>query len=120
MIRVHVVGTILLRGMGVGKRAATGKVCIGISLDEIRRNLTPGDILVVHGVDEDIAPFAAKASAIIAEEGGFTSHAAIIGISFCIPVLIGAADAVSTLTNNTIVTVDASRGVVYQGHINAR
>lgn len=120
MIRVHVVGTILLRGAGVGKRAATGKVCIGASLEDIRTNFTPGDILVVHGVDEDIAPYAAKASAIIAEEGGYTSHAAIIGISFCIPVLIGAADAVRTLTNNTIVTVDASRGVVYQGNINAR
>ena len=95
-------------------------MCIGASLEDIRTNFTPGDILVVHGVDEDIAPYAAKASAIIAEEGGYTSHAAIIGISFCIPVLIGAADAVRTLTNNTIVTVDASRGVVYQGNINAR
>ena len=120
MIQVHVVGNILLRGLGVGQRAATGKVCLATSLEDVVSKFQPGDILVVPGVDEEIAPYAAKAAAIVAEEGGYTSHAAIIGVSFGIPVLIGAEDAVSTLVDGTIVTVDASRGVVYKGNINAR
>lgn len=120
MIRVHVVGNILQRGMGVGQKAATGKVCLAASVDDVMAKFQPGDILVVPGVNEEIAPYAAQAAAIVAEEGGYTSHAAIIGISFGIPVLVGADTAVSTLVHGTVVTVDASRGVVYQGHINAR
>ena len=120
MIRVHVVGNILLRGIGVGKKAATGKVCIATSMQDIVNKFQPGDILVLRGVEEDAAPYAAKAAAIVAEEGGYTSHAAIIGISCGIPVLISAQGAVTTLEDKTTVTVDASRGVVYQGHINAR
>ena len=120
MIRVHVVGNILLRGAGVGQRVATGNVCIARSVQDVKSKFAAGDILVVSGVDEEIAPYAAKAAAIVAEEGGYTSHAAIIGISFGIPVLVGAEGATTCLSDGAAVTVDASRGVVYQGHINAR
>lgn len=120
MIRVHVVGNILLRGAGVGQRVATGNVCIATTIQDVKSKFVAGDILVVPGVDEEIAPYAAKAAGIVAEEGGFTSHAAIIGISFGIPVIVGAEGATACLSDGAAVTVDASRGVVYQGHINAR
>lgn len=120
LIRVHVVGNILLKGAGVGQRAATGKVCIALSYKDMINKFTAGDVLVVRGVDEDIAPHAAKAAAIVAEEGGFTSHAAIVGISFGIPVIVSAEGATECLTDGAIVTVDAARGVVYQGQINVR
>lgn len=120
MIRVHVVGNILLRGAGVGQRVATGNVCIARSIQDVKSKFVAGDVLVVPGVDEEIAPYAAKAAAIVAEEGGYTSHAAIIGISFGIPVIVGADGATACLSDGAAVTVDASRGVVYQGHINAR
>ncbi|MDF2928878.1 pyruvate kinase [Anaerospora sp.] len=120
MIRVHVVGNILLRGAGVGQRVATGNVCVATTIQDVKSKFVAGDILVVPGVDEEIAPYAAKAAGIVAEEGGFTSHAAIIGISFGIPVIVGAEGATACLTDGAAVTIDASRGVVYQGHINAR
>lgn len=120
MIRVHVVGNILLRGAGVGQRVATGNVCVATSIQDVKSKFVAGDILVVPGVDEEIAPYAAKAAGIVAEEGGFTSHAAIIGISFGIPVIVGADGATACLSDGATVTIDASRGVVYQGHINAR
>lgn len=120
MIRVHVVGNILLRGAGVGQRVATGNVCIARSIQDVKSKFVAGNVLVVPGVDEEIAPYAAKAAAIVAEEGGYTSHAAIIGISFGIPVIVGADSATACLSDGAAVTVDASRGVVYQGHINAR
>ncbi|MCC5467892.1 PEP-utilizing enzyme, partial [Pelosinus baikalensis] len=63
---------------------------------------------------------AAKASAVIAEEGGLTSHAAIVGISAGIPVIVGADGATERLTDGAVVTVDAARGLVYSGEINAR
>jgi pyruvate kinase len=120
MIRVYVVGDALLKGSGIGNTSATGKVCIVKSLRDIETKFKTGDVLVISGVDEETAVYAANASAIIAEEGGFTSHAAVVGISYGIPVLIGVDGATDRLTDGTLVTVDPARGTVYQGEINAR
>ena len=58
--------------------------------------------------------------AIIAEEGGLTSQAAIVGVSFGIPVIVGVEGAVETLTDGMIVTVDTERGLIYKGEIHVR
>lgn len=120
MIRVHVVGNILLRGTGVGQRAVTGKVCVAHSIKDVQTKFQPGEILVVESIDEETAPYANKAAAIVTEEGGLTSHAAIVGISFNIPVIVGVDGATDRLADGAEITVDASRGVVYQGQINAK
>lgn len=120
MIRVHVVGKILLRGAGIGQRAVTGKVCVIRSMEDLTSKMQPGDIIVIAGIDEETAVYAAKAGAIIAEEGGLTSNAAIVGISSGIPVIVGVDGAVASLADGLIVTVDTARGIVYQGEINAR
>lgn len=120
MIRVHVVGNVLLRGVGIGQTAVTGKVCVAHSMKDVESKFKPGEILVVSNIDEETARFAAKASAIIAEEGGLTSHAAIVGISAGIPVIVGADGATERLADGAVITVDAARGLVYSGEINAR
>jgi len=120
MLRVYVVGDVLLKGIGIGQKVVIGKVCAADSAKELKDKFKPGDILVVNAVDDETANFAAKAAAIIAEEGGLTSHAAIVGISYGIPVIVGAAGATKRLNDGMIVTVDAARGSVYQGEINAR
>jgi pyruvate kinase len=120
MIRVHVVGNILLRGVGIGTTAVTGKVCVAHSIKDVQNKFKAGEILVVSNIDDETAKYAAKASAIIAEEGGLTSHAAIVGISAGIPVIVGADGATERLADGTVVTVDAARGLVYSGEINAR
>ena len=120
MIRVHVIGEIILKANGVGRGAAAGKVCKIENPTDAVTKFKKGDIMVVAGVDEEIAPYAVQASAIVAEEGGYTSHAAIIGISYGIPVIIGSQNALEILKDDENVTVDAARGVVYKGHINAR
>ena len=56
-----------------------------------------------------------KASAIIAEEPGTASHAAIVGMSLDIPVLVGAENATKILKNGTTVTIDINSGQVYSG-----
>ncbi len=120
MVRVHVVGNVLLRGVGIGQTSATGKVCIAHSFKDVQNKFKAGDVLVISGVDEETAAYAAKASAVIAEEGGLTSHAAIVGINCGIPVLVGVDGATERLTDGSLVTVDTSRGLVYQGEANAR
>ena len=120
MIRVHIIGKILLNGVGIGQRAVTGKVCVVRSIEDIKQKMQPGDILVIAGVDEETAVYAAKAGAIITEEGGLTSNAAVVSITTGIPAVIGVDKAVTSLTDGLIVTVDAARGLIYQGEINAR
>ncbi|MDR7868689.1 MAG: pyruvate kinase [Sporomusaceae bacterium] len=120
MIRVVIVGSILLRGTGIGQRVVTGKVCVARTPSDITEKFVPGDILVVSTVDEETAPYAAKAAAIVTEEGGFTSHAAIIGISYGLPVVVGVDGATEQLTDGITVTVDSARGVIYKGQINAK
>jgi pyruvate kinase len=120
MIRVHIVGNILMRGTGIGQKSVTGKVCIVSSSRDLVDKFTDGDILVLSGIDEQSAAKATKAAAIITEEGGFTSQAAIVGISYGIPVIVGVDGATERLTDGAIVTVDAARGLIYQGEINAR
>lgn len=120
MIRVHIIGKILLSGVGIGQWAVTGKVCVAHSIEDIKEKMQPGDILVIAGVNEETAVYAAKASAIIVEEGGLTSNAAVVSITTGIPAIIGVDRAVSSLTDGLIVTVDAARGLIYQGEINAR
>ena len=120
MIRVHVVGNILLRGTGIGQKVASGKACVVSSNREVMQKFRQGDVLVIDAVDEETAAYAAKATAIIAEEGGLTSHAAIVGISYGIPVIVGVDGATERLADGEVVTVDASRGLVYQGEINSK
>ena len=49
-----------------------------------------GDILVCKYTDRDIVEFIEQAKAIIVERGGLTSHAAIVGLNFGIPTIVGA------------------------------
>jgi pyruvate kinase len=120
MLRVYVVGDVLIKGTGIGQKVIIGPVCVAETSKDVKNKYKPGNVLVVNAIDDETAPFAATAAAIIAEEGGLTSHAAIVGISYGIPVIVGAAGATKRLTDGMIVTVDAARGSVYQGEINAR
>lgn len=120
MLRVYIVGNVLLKGTGVGQKVVSGKVCVANSSKDVQQKYQPGDVLVINAIDDETAKYAATAAAIIAEEGGLTSHAAIVGISYGMPVIVGAEGAISRLNDGMIVTVDAVRGSVYQGEINAR
>ncbi|MHC1762326.1 MAG: pyruvate kinase [Negativicutes bacterium] len=120
MIRVHTVGQVLLRGTGIGQRKVTGEVCVVSTLEEITSKFKPGQILVVNSVMDEMAPEAAKALAIIAEEGGLTSQAAIVGVSFGIPVVVGVEGAMEKLSDGMVITADTERGLIYKGEIHVR
>ena len=120
MIRVHLAADILLRGQGIGEGTATGKVCVIRSPQDLTDKFAPGCILVSASLDDTIAPYAAQASAIITEEGGLSSSAAIIGLSYHIPVIVGASNAATILAEEMTITADAGRGLVFRGEVNAK
>lgn len=115
MIKVHVVADVLAHGTGIGNRAVVGRVCLALSPEEARIRMRPGDILVTRATDRDFTPVIEKAAALVVEEGGLTSHAAIVGLTLGIPTVVGVDDAVRQLTDGEIVTVDSVRGLIYHG-----
>lgn len=115
LIKVHVVGDIIGKGTGIGNRAATGKVCIIENIDKDKGKLEEGDILVAEATDLDMIPLMMKAAAFIVEEGGLTSHAAIVGLELGKPVIVGVQNALRDFKDGQIVTVDGSRGLIYSG-----
>ena len=78
--------------------------------------MTEGAILVTNSTDRDMISAIEKAGALITEEGGLTSHAAVVGLNLSIPVIVGVENATSVFSEDQDITVDASRGVVYNGH----
>ncbi|WFA09174.1 pyruvate kinase [Tissierella sp. Yu-01] len=115
MIKVHTIGKVLLIGQGIGNKVGTGRVCIGNSEEDLLANFEDGDIIVTNCTHKEMVTFMERASAIIAEEGGLTSHSAIVGLNLEKPTIVGAKDARSILKNGDIVTVDSSTGQVFNG-----
>lgn len=113
LLKVHVVGNVLLEGMGIGE-TASGKVKVVVNAQDTAK-IEEGDIVVTTSADEFLAPFLEKIAGLIAEEGGLTSNAAIMGLNYHIPVIVGAKNAASILKDDMVITMDTPRGKVYQG-----
>ncbi|WP_026476726.1 pyruvate kinase [Alkaliphilus transvaalensis] len=114
LIKVHIVGDVVVSGIGVGKKAVTGKVVV-INDASQKDQFNVGDILVVQSTDKEMVSLIEMAGAVITEEGGLTSHGAIVGLHFGKPTIVGVADATSKLKTGDIVTVDSATGLVYSG-----
>ncbi|USS87399.1 pyruvate kinase [Fructilactobacillus hinvesii] len=114
-VRVQLIGTKLAQGQGIGDETVIGKAVVAANADEANQKAVDGSVLVVNDTNKDYLPAMKKASAIVVETGGLTSYAAVIGISLDVPVIVAAHNATSTITDGEVVTVDARRGVVYQG-----
>jgi pyruvate kinase len=116
LMKIHVVGDILTRAQGIGRRSAFGKVVIAHDAKEALEKVKPGSILVTLGSDRDMVPAIEKCAALITQEGGLTSHAAVVGLNLSIPVIVGVDCALELFTEGQEITVDASRGIIYNGH----
>ncbi len=114
-LRVHIVGNVLVTGKGVNGMRATGNVHVIHELYNGRGSFNAGDIVVLSRTTDDILPALKYASAIVTEEDGDASKAAIVGRALDIPVITNATDATEVLKSGTVVTVDAAKGVVLYG-----
>lgn len=112
LIKVHVVGHILVKGRGVNNRKTTASLCVGKDETDIIDNFSEGDIIVLPETSNDIMDELRQASGIIVESEGHNSHAAIVGLSLDIPVILGANAATDILKSGAVVTMDAEKGIV--------
>ena len=117
LIKVHTVGKILIKGFGIGKDSVTGKACLINNEDDLKNKFKDGDIIVSKFTDREYVEFIDRASGIIVEIGGLTSHAAIIALHFNIPTIIGAENATNMIKDEQLVTIDTVGGLVYDGDV---
>ena len=114
LINVHIASEILIRGVGVGTTNISGRARL---ITDSNMEIEQGDIIVASSTDKDMMNIINKASAIITEEGGLTSHAAVVGVSLGIPVIVSATNALKIIEDNETITIDAQSGLVYKGEV---
>lgn len=115
LLKVHVVSELLYRKVGVGKGTVIARAAVANNADELRLKFDDGDIIVMPSTDYDVVEFMERASAIIVEEGGLTSHAMIAGMNLGIEVIVGAENCTKEIIDGEILTVNGQLGVVYRG-----
>lgn len=113
LLKVHVLGDVLAEGMGIGE-PVKGIVKIVLGPEDIYK-IQLNDIVVTTSADSYLAPYLNKMSALIAEEGGLTSNAAIMALNANIPVIVGAKEATTILKDNMQITIDTPHGKIYSG-----
>ena len=114
LIKVHVMSEEIVQGIGVGDKTVEGKVRIVKSGEECE-NFNEGDILVTTMTDIEMNPYIEKAAAIVTEDGGMTSHAAIVGLNLNKAVVVSASNILNSVKDGEVITVDSSRGAIYRG-----
>jgi pyruvate, water dikinase len=112
-------GERLLTGLSVGDAIAAGKVCVIKSPDKIDQ-FEDGSILVTEMTDPDWVPIMSRATGIITDNGGRTSHAAIVSRELGIPAIIGTGEGTDVLRHGQEVTIscaEGDQGYVYEGRL---
>jgi phosphoenolpyruvate synthase (EC 2.7.9.2) len=105
---------VIAEGLGASPGTAAGTVRLIQQIDETDR-VTGDDILVTDVTTPDMVPAMQRAAAVVTDEGGITSHAAIVSRELGVPSIVGATDATEILTDGQKVTVDGDKGVVTAG-----
>ena len=117
MIKIHMVGNCLATGVGVGPENAevsnaTGKACVCRTIEEIRAKFKPGMVLVVPSTSNEMLSYVRDAAALVVEEAGLNSHAAIAGKALLKPTIVGAVGATAHIRDGLMVAVDCAHGSV--------
>lgn len=112
MMKVQVVGHILVKGEGVTKNHACANLCVCKTEEEALKNFKEGDILVIPKTSNNLIKVMKRATGIITEAGGLTSHAAVAGLAIDIPVIVNAKYATDILKSGVSVCLDAETGTV--------
>lgn len=107
-------GTLLVSGAAIGDSIATGDVCVIRNAADIER-FRDGAILVTEMTDPDWVPIMMRASGIITDHGGATSHAAIVSRELGVPAIVGTGNATTVLAESRSITLSCSEGD--EGHV---
>jgi len=109
-------GDVVVSGLGSSPGIASGAARIVKKLDELDK-VEEGDIIVTEMTTPDMVPAMKRAAGIVTDEGGMTSHAAIVSRELGVPAVVGAGDATTTLSDGQVVTLDGDKGTIREGAV---
>jgi pyruvate,water dikinase len=107
-------GDIVLSGLGASPGRASGEASIVRKLDELDK-VGEGDVIVAEMTTPDMVPAMKRASGIVTDEGGMTSHAAIVSRELGVPAVVGAENASEKLRSGQVITIDGEKGIIETG-----
>lgn len=112
-------GNVIAEGNAIGTKIASGVARLLQSPAEAEK-LSGGEIVVTDITSPDWDPVLKKASAIITNKGGRTSHAAIVARELGVPAIVGCGDATETIKDGSLITVSCAEGktgFIYEGKL---
>lgn len=116
LLKVETVGKILLKGKGTGiQSVVTGRVKVIHTEKDLLTDFADGDIIVTESTNDLMNSFIERAGAVITENSSLSGHAALMGMTFSKPTIVGASDATSILKTGDIITLNGKTGVVVKG-----
>ncbi|WP_318566824.1 phosphoenolpyruvate synthase [Salinigranum marinum] len=108
------VGEVLLRGLGASPGIASGPARIVTKLDHLDQ-VAEGDIILAEMTMPDMVPAMKRAAGIVTDEGGMTSHAAIVSRELGVPAVVGSGSATRQLDDGQPITIDGDKGTIREG-----
>ena len=105
---------VLVHGLGASPGIVSGTVRIVTKLDHLDQ-VQEGDVLVTEMTMPDMVPAMKRAAGIVTDEGGMTSHAAIISRELGVPAVVGTGTGTRDLQNGQSITIDGDKGTVRAG-----
>ncbi len=108
--------TPIVKGLGSSPGTGSGPVRLVLNVKDLGR-VKSGDVLVTKMTTPDFVPSMIKTAGIVTDEGGMTSHAAIVSRELGVPCVVGTSTATKVLQEGMVVSVDGSNGLVFRGRV---
>ena len=109
-------GDVFLEGLAASPGIAVGKIRIVKTMDDLQK-IKKGDVLVTKMTNPDMVVAMQRSVAIVTDQGGITSHAAIVSREMGIPSVVGTDEATTRLKENEVITVNGFTGKIYKGKV---
>ncbi|MFC6836549.1 phosphoenolpyruvate synthase [Halomarina ordinaria] len=107
---------VILKGLGASPGIVSGAVRIVDKLDQLDK-VQEGDIIVTAMTTPDMVPAMKRAAGIVTDEGGMTSHAAIVSRELGVPAVVGTSNATRELEDGRVITIDGDKGTIREGQV---
>ena len=118
LMKIHLVGDDLAKGQGIGHSSAVGKAVVVDKAEDLEGKDLSEAIVITQSSDADMVPYLENAKGLVTEEGGLTSHAAVVGLNLGIATIVGVEDARQKIVDGTLITLDPKQHKIYEGYAN--
>lgn len=118
LMKIHLVGDELAKGQGIGHNSTVGKAVVVNSAEDLKGKDLSESIVVTQSTDAEMVPYLENAKGIVTEEGGLTSHAAVVGLNLGVATIVGVEEARQKIVDGTLITLDPKQHKIYEGYAN--